>query len=169
MFIALVSIFLLQQTPAQPTIVWNTPVEPPAAIPAAPPPPIPDWARADPFGYERSECSPLIRKAEESQDACQARVRIALAANLGEALPDALKPVGTTTGECRQTAAGDRYALQCGTPARPDRPLPTSGERTCETRPQAQPGGGVVWQENCRPADGRAPADDGLRVRIGQD
>ncbi|RZJ05841.1 MAG: hypothetical protein EON89_02605 [Brevundimonas sp.] len=169
MLIALVAALLLQQTPAQPTIVWSTPVEAPPAAPATPPPPIPDWARADPFGYERSECSPLIRKAEESQDACQARVRTALAANLGAALPDGLKPAGATTGECRQTAAGDRYALQCGTPARPDRPVAASPERTCETRPQAQPGGGVVWQETCRPADGSAPADEGLRVRIGRD
>ena len=168
MLIALVSVLLLQQTPAQPTIVWSTPVEPVVEAPAARPPAIPDWARADPFGYERSECSPLIRKATESQDACQARVRVALAANLGEALPDGLKPSGAPE-TCRQEAAGDRYALQCGTPARPDRPVTPSSERTCETRPEAQPGGGVVWQETCRPADGSAPARDGLRVRLGQD
>ena len=168
MLIALVSVLLLQQTPAQPTIIWSTPVEAPAPAPGAPAPPLPDWARADPFGYERSECSPLIRKATESQEACQARVRLALAANLGDALPDGLKPSGTTE-ECRQTATGDRYALQCGTPARPDRPVAASAERTCETRPQAQPGGSVVWQESCRPADGRPAGDDGLRIRLGQD
>ena len=92
MLVALVTVLMLQQAP--PAIVWSTPVEPVVEAPAAPPPPIPDWARADPFGYERSECSPLIRKAEESQDACQARVRLALAANLGDALPAGLKPVG---------------------------------------------------------------------------
>lgn len=166
MLIILVSALLLQQPP--PPIVWSAPVEAPPVAPAPPPPSLPDWAGADPFGYERSECSPLIRRADEIQDACQARVRISLAAHLGDALPEALRPVGAAS-DCRQTAAGDRYALQCGTPARPDRPLAASQERSCETRPQAQPGGGVVWQETCRPADSRAPTDDGLRVRIGRD
>lgn len=158
---------MLQQA-ATGQVVWETP-PPPVAAEAAPAidiPAIPDSARADPWGYERAECSPLIRKAEESMEACQQRVRTALAANLGAALPAGLTPAGTTN-ECRQEAAGDRYALQCGSPSRPDRPTTTLEERSCETRPRVQPQGGVAWTEECRPASGVRAEDDGLRIRLG--
>lgn len=168
MFATLAAALLLQQAGAGP-VVWQTPpaepavVEIPAAIPA-----IPDWARADPYGYERSECSPLVRKAEESMAACQGRVRAALAANLGDALPAGLAPANAAE-RCRQEAAGDRYALQCGTPSRSGAAATRMVERTCETRPRAQPQGGVTWTEECRPADGSEPAEDGLRIRLGGD
>jgi len=164
--LAVVFAVMLQQA-ATGQVVWETPAPPTpaAAVAAAEIPTIPDSARADPYGYERSECSPLIRKAEESMEACQARVRIALAANLGDALPAGLAPAGAPD-ECRQEAAGDRYALQCGAPGRPDRPAAALEERTCETRPRVQAQGGVAWTEECRPASGRRE-DDGLRIRLG--
>ena len=165
--LALVAAVILQQA-ATGQVVWQTPappepvvVETPAAVPT-----IPDWARADPYGYERSECSPLVRSADESMEACQARVRGALAANLGDALPVGLA-AANAGDQCRQEAAGDRYALQCGAPSRSGPATTRLVERTCETRPRAQAQGGVIWTEECRPADGSEPAEDGLRIRLG--
>ncbi len=168
--LAIVFAVMLQQAAppaASGQVVWETPPPPAPAAPVAIPS-IPDSARTDPYGYERAECSPLIRKSTETLEACQARVRFALAANLGDALPPGLAPAGTPD-ECRQEAAGDRYALQCGAPDRPARPVVTPQEQTCESRPRARPEGGVAWTEECRPADGRAPTREGLRIRLGGD
>jgi hypothetical protein len=162
---AVLSLIMLQQA-ATGQVVWATPVEPAPAVEAAPAPPIPDWARADPFGYERSECSPMIRSAAESMEGCQTRVRFALAANMGDALPDGLRPSGSLDN-CRQEAAGDRYAVQCGAPSRPDRPTTAMEERVCESRPQARAQGGVAWTEECRPASRRGEAEEGLKIRLG--
>lgn len=128
-------------------------------------PPLPDSARTDPYGYERAECSPLIRPSSETLEQCQSRVRLVLAAHLGDALPDGLK-TATALDDCRQAANGDRYAMQCGTPSRPDRPVNQLVEQTCETRPQARSGGGVEWREQCRPTTGE-PAREGIGFRIG--
>lgn len=165
--LAVVFAVMLQQA-ATGQVVWETPLPPVPVEPvaAADLPPIPDSVRADPYGYERAECSPLIRKAEESLEACQARVRVVLAAHLGAALPAGLTPAGGPN-ECRQEAAGDRYGLQCGAPARPDRPASVLEERSCETRPRVQPQGGVAWTEECRPASGVRAEDEGLRIRLG--
>lgn len=166
MLAVLVAVVLQQAATDQ--VVWQTPVpaepvavETPAAVPV-----IPDWARSDPYGYERSECSPLVRKADESMEDCQARVRSALAANLGDALPVGLA-AANAADQCRQEAAGDRYALQCGAPSRSGPTTARLVERTCETRPRAQAQGGVVWTEECRPADGSKPAEEGLTIRLG--
>lgn len=164
--VALISLVALQQA-ATGQVVWTTPPPPAeAAAPAASLPPLPDWARADPYGYERSECSPMIRSRDETMEACQSRVRVTLAAHLGAALPSGLAPV-SNSDNCRQEAAGDRYALQCGTPARSGPASAAPQERVCETRPQAQARGGVAWTEECRPAGGRPETDDGLRIRLG--
>ena len=158
--------FVLQQA-APAAIVWADPATAAPAVEATLVPAIPESARADPYGYERAECSPLIRSASETMEACQARVRVALAANLGAALPEGLKPSGATDEECRQAAAGDSYALQCGSPARPDRPTSTLTEQVCETRPQGRAQGGVAWTETCRPGNGRPAEQAGLRFRLG--
>jgi len=169
--LAIVFAVMLQQTAPLPAatgqVVWETPVPVEAAQPVAAVdlPAIPDSARADPYGYERAECSPLIRSSQESLEACQARIRVILAAHLGAALPAGLTPAGAPD-ECRQEAAGDRYALQCGAPVRAARPTAVLEERNCETRPRAQPQGGVAWTEECRPASGRRE-DEGLRFRVG--
>lgn len=168
--LAIVFAVMLQQAVPAPTgqVVWEEPAPPPVAAAPVEIPVIPDSARADPYGYERAECSPLIRKASESMEACQARVRIALAANLGDALPPGLTPA-SAPNECRLAAAGDRYALQCGAPDRPARADVRPQEQTCESRPQARPQGGVAWTEECRPADGRAPTQEGLKFQLGGD
>lgn len=169
--LAIVLALVLQQSAPQAAstgqVVWEAPPAPPPAEPVEIPA-IPDSARADPYGYERAQCSPLIRKSTETLAACQARVRFALAANLGDALPPGLAPVGTPD-PCRQEAAGDRYALQCGAPDRPARAAVRPQEQVCESRPNARPGGGVAWSEECRPADGSAPTEEGLRIRLGGD
>lgn len=170
--LAAVFVVMLQQTAPLPAatgqVVWETPAPVEAAQPVAAVdlPPIPDSARADPYGYERAECSPLIRSREETLEACQIRIRVILAAHLGAALPAGLTPAGAPD-ECRQEAAGDRYALQCGAPPRADRPTAVLEERNCETRPRAQPQGGVAWSEECRPASGRREDDEGLKIRLG--
>ena len=169
--IAVVFAVILQQAAPLPAatgqVVWETPAPVEAAEPAAVElPPIPDSARADPWGYERAECSPLIRSGQETLEACQARVRVTLAAHLGADLPAGLAPAGAVD-ECRQAAAGDRYALQCGAPSRPQRPATVLEERSCETRPRVQAAGGVAWTEECRPAIGVGRDEGGLRVRLG--
>ena len=169
--IAVVFAVILQQAAPLPAatgqVVWETPTPVEAAEPAAVElPPIPDSARADPWGYERAECSPLIRSGQETLEACQARVRVTLAAHLGADLPAGLAPAGAVD-ECRQAAAGDRYALQCGAPSRPQRPATVLEERSCETRPRVQAAGGVAWTEECRPASGVGRDEGGLRVRLG--
>ena len=168
MIAALMSL-MLSLTPQDPTIVWSAPQAEPTPIVVTPAPAptidLPDWARADPYAWERAQCSPLLRGDEDLQ-ACQARVRGALAANLGDALPVGLA-AGAPADQCRQEAAGDRYALQCGAPSRSGPETARLVDRTCETRPRAQREGGVIWTEECRPADGSEPAEEGLRIRLG--
>ncbi|GAA0618706.1 hypothetical protein GCM10009422_12630 [Brevundimonas kwangchunensis] len=167
MLAAVFASVLVMQQAASGQVVWNAPAPTEPETPAIAAPPIPDWARNDPYGYERSECSPLIRKADETMEACQSRVRFALAANLGDALPAGLSGGGAAEN-CRQEAAGDRYALQCGAPSRSAPTGPVLQERACETRPQARAQGGVAWQQDCRPTGAQPDnRDEGLRFRIG--
>lgn len=167
MLAAVFASVLMMQQAASGQVVWNAPPPAQPETPAVAAPPIPDWARADPFGYERSECSPLIRKADETMEACQARVRTVLAANLGDALPRGLMPANAAD-QCRQEAAGDRYAMQCGAPSRTTPAGPVLQERSCETRPQARAQGGIAWQQDCRPTGAQSDSEDeGLRIRLG--
>ena len=70
--LAIVFAVMLQQASPLPAptgqIVWETsaPVEAAEPVAAIDLPAIPDSARADPWGYERAECSPLIRSRQES-------------------------------------------------------------------------------------------------------
>jgi hypothetical protein len=154
---ALVAVLIVQSAP----VVWAEPAPAPSA-PAVQARALPDWALADPFGWERSQCSPLVRR-EATMEACQARVRTDLALNLGDALPAALRPLPALEN-CAPAAGGD-YAVQCGPQRRADAPLPEP-ERVCETRPQRQPGGGgVAWTSECRPAPGQRNSD-GLSFKL---
>ena len=73
--LAVVFALMLQQTAPLPAatgqVVWETPTPVEAAQPVAAVdlPLIPDSARADPYGYERAECSPLIRSSQETLEA----------------------------------------------------------------------------------------------------
>lgn len=144
------------------SIAWSEPAPPVAeAAPAPPPPTLPAWALADPFAWERAQCSPLIRK-DATMEACQARVRTDLAANLGDALPAALRPAAVQ--ECRRTEEG--YAVDCGAPERPGRSEPVLREQDCGTRMVRQREGGAAFTSDCRPV-GSGEGEDGLRIRLG--
>jgi hypothetical protein len=163
MLAAVFAAVMLQQAAGQ-AVVWSE-TPPPVVDPVSSAvPAIPDWARADPYAYERSECSPMIRKAEESQEACQARVRAVLAANLGDALPAGLRPAGAPDS-CQRT--GDRYAMQCGAPSRPDQPSVALAERSCITRPVVTGQGAVSYEEDCGASRGSDDQQDGLRITLG--
>lgn len=130
--LAIVFAAILQQA-ASGQVVWQTPPPPiPAAAPSAPTadlPPLPDFARADPYGYERAECSPLIRKAEESMEACQARVRMTLAAHLGDALPAGMAP-GLRPRPAVRKPRAIATPFNAGPP-----PDPTARWRCCRSAP----------------------------------
>lgn len=159
----LIAALVQDPPPAAGAIAWQDPAPVPAEAPAAPPPPsLPAWALADPFGWERSQCSPLIRK-DATLEACQARVRVDLAANLGDDLPAALRP--QSMQECRRTEDG--YAVDCGAPDRPDRPRPVLREQDCSNRMVSQGDGRAVFTSDCRPVAGEESRDDGLRIRLG--
>ena len=97
---------LMLQSPAPvPEIAWDAPA-PAVAEVAAPRPEgasVPQWALTDPFGYERARCNPMVR-GDTPLDVCQSQVRSALAAALGDDLPDALRPRGMA-GDCQMVEA----------------------------------------------------------------
>ena len=115
---------------------------------AAPAAALPASAAADPYGYERAECSPLIRSPAETLESCQTRVRRTLAATLGAALPPDLSP----------EAVRQVRAIR---PNREARLVPA--EKHCGTVRSTLPQG-VVYSDHCR--DGRAGEEDNLRIRL---
>lgn len=170
--IAVVFAILLQQAapnasaPGQ--VQWTTPIAPPVQAPAAPRPVLPEGARTDPYGYERAECSPYLRAASETLEACQFRIRTELAAGLGQALPDGLKP-SAEPERCLPDPQTGGFALNCNA-GRTVPAGPQLNDRRCETRPTASAQGGVIYTETCtsgRP--GEPERDSGLRFRLGGD
>jgi hypothetical protein len=148
---AVATLFLMQQ-PA-PTIVWETPApEVPAEAPAPAPHNVPDWGVADPFGFERARCNPVIR-GDKPLDVCQAEVRTQLALALGDKLPDALRPVGMADN-CqmrRNEADGSAYAVLCTPPPRSSITSSVPQEMDCRSRPDRNGGG---FTSECRPVSG---------------
>nr|WP_316627299.1 hypothetical protein [uncultured Brevundimonas sp.] len=150
MIAAAFAILLLQQT--APIVVWDAPT---AAETAAPPVPaashsVPAWGLADPFGFERARCSPLVR-GDTPMQTCQAQVRAQLALAMGSDLPEALRPVGMA-GDCQMMQAsggGSTYAVQCGPQSRAANA--PSGLRETDCRPRPTQGG---FSSECRPVDG---------------
>lgn len=150
-------------------VVWGAPAAAPASEPAPAPASaastLPDWARDDPFAWERSQCSPLVRAADEGADACQARVRATLRTELGEtALPTAMRT--QPMEECGPAGEAGRYQTQCLPRERTSQATPTAPpERRCEVRPQrAGRDGAVGFQEVCEPRPGE---QQGLRINLG--
>jgi hypothetical protein len=168
---SLVAALTLQQAAGM--ISWNPPPAPDpdasaeAAAPAVPATTIPDWGLADPFSWERSQCSPMIRK-DASMELCQARVRTDLAAALGDKLPAALQPSGVEG--CRQVSNGaGGYELTCAPVRREMSSNAAPVAEVCEERPSATGGGGVNFERRCTPATGPAPGRDGLTFKLGGD
>lgn len=153
----------------QQAVVWETPapvVEAPSEVVAAPVTTLPDWAVADPFGWERSQCNPMIR-GETPLDVCQARVRAELSAALGDRLPAGLRPPREPL-PCLATPGDDGgYAVQCGVPERQAAASVTPRIQDCRSRPQRQ-GGSVAFVTDCRADD---ESSRGLSINLlgGQD
>ena len=148
----------------QQSVVWETPAPPPEAEPApvaAPVSNLPAWALADPFGWERSQCSPLVSR--EPLDVCQARVRAELSAALGDRLPAGLRPAGEPV-PCLATPGDDgKYPVQCGTPERQTAAAVTPTVPDCRPRAVRQ-GGSVAFVTDCRP---EGASSQGLSFRLG--
>lgn len=152
---------LLMAQSATGAVVWETPSAPVvAATPDRAAPDLPDWARADPFAWERSQCSPLVR-GDEPMQTCQSRVRGDLYAALGDNLPAGLRPAAELT-DCGPQP-DENYATACNAPRREPAIRPTP-EQDCRSRPQRQ-GQGVAWTQDCRPL--REGERETLRLRLG--
>jgi len=135
----------------QQTVVWETPAPTSEAEPveiAAPVSDLPAWALADPFGWERSQCSPLVSR--EPLDVCQTRVRAELSAAMGDQLPAGLRPAGEPV-PCLATPGDDgKYPVQCGAPERQSAATVSPTIPDCRPRAQRQ-GGSVAFVTDCRP------------------
>lgn len=167
MTMLLALLLTLQQTPS--TVVWSDlPDTPATPAPAVAPVQLPPEAVADPFGWERAQCSPYIRKSDEPLELCQQRVRLRLAAGLGDRLPAALRP-SEAMENCRLGDADTGYALQCGPRQTFSGGLAPVRERMCDNRPQRTASGAIAFNSECRPAPGEARQQDGLKIRLGGD
>jgi hypothetical protein len=162
---SLVAALMLQQAAGM--ISWNpppapdpnAPVEAAVSAPAVPAATIPEWGLADPFAWERSQCSPIIRK-DSSMELCQARVRTDLAAALGDKLPAGLQPSGVEG--CRQVSNGaGGYELTCA---------PVRRELTSSAAPRRRGLRGTAVRDRQRRGQFRTPlrARDGSRARKGR-
>jgi hypothetical protein len=153
----------LMQAAAPGAVVWQTDAPPQTLASAAPAPStLPDWAVADPFAWERSQCSPLVRR-DPSLEVCQARVRGDLAAALGDRLPPALTPAGVPV-PCAPAKGDDGdYPVQCGAPERQTAQTAAPQDEICESRPSRQ-GNSVAFVNECRPAG--QPERQGLSIKL---
>lgn len=163
MLTALALAVVLQQA-----VVWETPAPVVDAAPVVAAPVVelpvvelPDWALADPFSWERSQCSPLIR-GNTPLDTCQARVRAELSAALGDRLPAGLRPAGEPT-PCTPTPNDNgAYPIQCGVPERRMAATVTPTIQDCRSRPQRQ-GSSVAFVTDCRTEGAN---EGGLSLRL---
>lgn len=147
----------------QQTVVWETPVPVAEAAPAevaASSSTLPDWALADPFGWERSQCSPLVSR--EPLEVCQSRVRVELSAALGNRLPAGLRPAGEPVPCVAAPGDDGKYPIQCGTPERQVAAAVTPTIQDCRQRPQRQ-GNSVAFVTDCRTDDDRGA---GLSINL---
>ncbi len=172
MLTAALAVMLLQHAPFAGGVVWETPVTPDPAVEAEATPAqssapiLPTWALADPFAWERSQCSPLVRREPVMED-CQLRVRAQLAAELGRDLPPGLDPAAVPRSCVPTKSASGGYEVSCKPPERIAAAPIGPQEQICDSRPKRVPGGGVSFASTCRPA-----GDDtagGLAVRLGGD
>ena len=155
---------LVLQQAAGSAVVWETPAPPPepaAEVETAVETDLPAWALADPFGWERSQCNPMIR-GETSLDVCQARVRAELSAALGDRLPAGLRPPGEPVPCLATPGADGAYDVQCGVPERQAVATVTPRVQDCRSRPQRQ-GGSVAFVTDCRGDD---EASQGLSINL---
>lgn len=169
MLTALVLAAALLQT-TTPGVVWASPApqaeaaETRAETPIPADPSLPEWALADPFGWERSQCSPLIR-GSAPLDVCQARVRSELSAALGDRLPAGLRPPGDPVPCLATPDATGAYPVQCGVPERAGvQVVSVPRAQDCRPRPTSEGGRGVAFTSDCR--SDTAEREDGLKIRL---
>jgi hypothetical protein len=155
-------ILALQQSPG--AVVWDAPsANPVAVVDVAEAPDLPEWALADPFGWERSQCSPLVR-GDEPMTTCQSRVRADLSLALGDRLPAGLRPSDTPT-PCQATPSADgSFPVECREPERRVTAANPVQDQVCESRPRRE-GGAVAFVTECRPANA-SPERRGLSFRL---
>ena len=161
MIVATVAFMLIEQV--APSVTWQEAEPAPAATPATPSVDLPDWARADPFAYERARCSPLVR-GETPLETCQAETRFILAGALGDALPAALRPTGAPD-DCqmmREASGGSAYAIQCGARPRDAIAAPVLQEQDCRPRPDQRGG----FSTACRPTNPTRDDEEGLKLKL---
>lgn len=133
-------------------VVWETPGElQPTMEQAVTMSDLSAWALDDPFGWERSQCSPLVR-TEPSTDVCQVGVREALSSALGDRLPPGLRTSGEPVPCLAKPDADGAYPVRCGVESREAAEAVVPQEPICDTRPTRQ---GVVFPSECRPANAR--------------
>lgn len=162
--IALLFALALQQT--APVLTWS---EPPPRVAEDVAPEMtgeeaPAHALTDPYAWERSQCSPYIRKDEPLAE-CQARVRSMLAVAMADKLPDGLRPDALENCSNYQTASG--YQFQCGRPRTVASMAPSAPvERVCDNRPE-RAGNSLAFNTRCQPVGGDGEA--GLRFRLNRD
>ena len=124
--IAWLAIVLLQTVPAAP-----------AQDPSAPS--LPDWARLNPYGFERQQCSPLARPEGEGLRTCQNRIRHQLAQLLGDDLPPGLTPFEAMTVEQPTAAAQSDAPAGTVTGERQGPSWPVEADRGQDSVPEAMP------------------------------
>lgn len=150
-------------------VVWDSPAALPDPAPASAAAPLtsslPDWALADPFGWERSQCSPLVRR-DALLETCQARVRTELSSALGDRLPAGLRPSGEPVPCLATPDDNGAFPVQCGVPERAGvQVVSVPQARDCRSRPTRQGrSGGVAFTEDCREAS--TDRDGGLTLRL---
>ena len=112
-----------------------------------------------------SACGIQIR-GDTPLESCQFRVRQRLALELGDQLPEALRPTSELQA-CAYAQAEAGFAVQCDQPREVRGPsTPQLREQArCSTRPRARPDGGVIWEEVCDPSSTR-DEDNGLRINL---
>jgi len=158
MLALILAALVMQDAPAFGIILSDDPVPPVVEEVQRPRPNLPAHALSDPFGWERSQCSPYIRK-DEPLDHCQMRVRLDLQAVMGEALPAGLRP---TSGfeHCTPGTAETNFKLDCN-PRQMSLPAsPNLQDRSCENRPERQPDGRVIIQTDCRSTATEPPKNE---------
>lgn len=155
----IIALLLVQDAPVKGIILSDDPVPPEVEEVKRPAATLPPHALSDPFGWERSQCSPYIRK-DEPLEVCQVRVRSDLQAAMGEALPSALMPTAGLEN-CSPGNAENGFKIECK-PRQMTLPnRPNLQDRHCENQPQRQPDGRVIIQSVCRSTATEAPSSEG--------
>ena len=157
------ALLISQDAPAFGIILSDDPEPPVVEVAKRPVPNLPPHAISDPFGWERSQCSPYIRKDESLQE-CQVRVRADLQAVMGAALPANLHP---TLGleHCTPGNAENGFKVECKPRQMVLPNRPNLDDRQCENQPSLQGDGRVIMQTVCR-STGAQPTPEGLSLTL---